>query len=148
MASQRVCACGAAFTPNGRQKRCNACRFGSQHTRLGKANAVTRYCGRCGRVFVPANPRDMYCGAGCLGRRRAGTPTEKPCQHCGTVFTPTTNQKYCASCLVAGVRTRRIEFSELPCLICGTLFVPKRRGSVVCSANCRQRRWYQASRRR
>lgn len=136
------CACGALFTPNSyQQKRCDACRFDPTHK--PRATRDQRYCLRCGEIYTPLNSRDMYCGDSCRVRRRPNPNYEKPCLQCSKPFNPVTNQKYCPSCLKAGVRSRNNPpLPDKSCEICGAAFSPRCKTQNVCSPNCRQTRWY------
>jgi hypothetical protein len=141
----RRCSCGVLFTPKSyQQKRCDTCRFAPAQGSHKKT--PTRYCVRCATPYVPLNSRDFYCGDVCRARReRPSGLIEKPCLQCGKVFNPTTNQKYCASCLKAGARSRNLpKLPDKPCEICGASFSPRCRTQNVCSPNCRQTRWYRA----
>ncbi len=144
MMEARRCQCGVMFIPKSyQQKRCDACRFAPTLEASRTPGRSARFCLRCGKVFSPLNSRDVYCGDSCRAYRRPSTRLEKTCDSCGTSYRPITNQKYCPHCLKAGVRKRpTLSFQEMACPMCGKLFTPRRRDQNVCSANCRQRRFY------
>jgi hypothetical protein len=132
-----LCACGVLFVPNGpRQTRCNACRFSAART----ASKTHRYCIRCGQLFTPHGSRDVYCSDVC--HRLAPAPL-KPCLHCGILFPPQRNQRYCLDCRpFATARARkRLHLPDRVCPGCGKTFTPRRYAHAVCSAACKQRVW-------
>lgn len=133
---KRQCTCGITFTPNNyRQKKCNACRFG-----VSQGNSKHRYCVQCGSIFSPKNSWDVYCGDSC---RKSPQDRSRPCNHCGHIFQPTTNQRYCADCRDHSKYAQRFAPRERACVVCGTCFTPIYRRRVTCSERCYAQHYYQ-----
>lgn len=112
----------------------------------------TRY--HCGYILQTGSPRGCDPGTWCNKytpkpgfkprkpiKRQPVEP--KPCEYCGTVFTPKSpaGKFCCETCRHEAERERhgwkRIEIREIPCEVCGKMVLTVR-GKKYCSDACRE----------
>ena len=97
-----------------------------------------RSCEMCGKAYISAQKRGMYCGAVCKDRAYRGMHLEdKTCPVCGTVFrTFDRRQHFCsAACRDEAKRARR-GIQERTCIICGKPLPRRPGGHKTCSQEC------------
>lgn len=133
---ERVCPCGAAFTPSGSQTYCSpACRprrpSGARIRTYGEAP-----CEWCTTTFTRTSFRQRFCSTKCIGEsKRSGVTSVIPwasCLDCRQWFVARGSRRtHGPSCPSRAKQPR-------PCQTCGQLIPPSLHGATIyCSRSCR-----------
>lgn len=111
--------CQTAYVPNRRDsvccsRACNLLRLNRKYAAEKQAAEPERACPGCGGTFKAWRTDQKYCTPGCGNRHRARRAivyadlTPRPCERCGTIFTP----KQSASLFCSRLCSRRVTYAR------------------------------------